>query len=373
MHSIPNTYCSVAFGGYDSRARSICCWANTKNKYNSFTEVSSSNEIKQLRHDLLNGVKNSICKSCWDQEDLGIRSMRIMHTSMVDSDRIKNEIENQKLSNLTIDSGNVCNLQCRTCNPLSSSSHIKEAMFKAIKTGSAPDIPVITETNINQLLQEDFSNINLVNVLGGEPFLNLDHLTILEEIIRVRASSQCVISYTTNGTVVIPERLKKILKEFNEIQVTVSVDAIGPQYEYIRTNGKWDSIVQNVKILKNLKTQGYKINLFGHPTISALNVLYLEELYQWHSDAGLTFDIVFCERPEYYSFSIFTDKQKELLIEHLLLSKFDMRGIVQHLRNARYNPEDAKSFWREMDFNNEFLNLDAQVYLPKLFELLKVK
>jgi organic radical activating enzyme len=160
----------LAFSGFDTRAKSVCCWAKFNTKFNSYSEAMNSPEAVKLQQELLNGIQNPICQPCWDQERIGIKSMRC-------SD-ITGPPDERKLKHLVIDSGNVCNLACRTCGPYSSSSHIKEYEAKYNKKFNVP----IKKTNLEFLRNEDFSNLEQISVLGGEPFQNLDHLEILELI-----------------------------------------------------------------------------------------------------------------------------------------------------------------------------------------------
>ena len=128
-----STYCPLAFTGFDTRAKSACCWAKIPETPRSFKELHETITIKNLQQDLLNGVKNPTCRACWHQEETGIVSMR-QHFLGIDK-AIEQEIVDKKLKHLVIDSGNVCNLACRTCGPYYSSSYFKETNAKNIKFG----------------------------------------------------------------------------------------------------------------------------------------------------------------------------------------------------------------------------------------------
>jgi hypothetical protein len=72
-----------------------------------------------------------------------------------------------------------------------------------------------------------------------------------------------------------------------------------------------------------------------------------------------------------YSFKIFNDVQKEIILAKLADSRFDMTAIIQHIRNSSFNQAALDNFYREIEFTKEFKNLDINEYLPRLMELLE--
>ena len=57
-----------------------CCKIknNRKYTYKQLEEYFNSDEIKSLREDLLNGVKNNACHNCWTDEEAGRDSLRLI-------------------------------------------------------------------------------------------------------------------------------------------------------------------------------------------------------------------------------------------------------------------------------------------------------
>lgn len=360
----PDTYCSLAFTGYDARAKSVCCWtAKTLGGVNSFLELRDSPAIHNLQQDLLAGVKNAICQDCWKQEEVGQTSMRQSHSLNKSDLTIKKEIQNKKLKYLVIDSGNVCNLACRTCNPWSSSAWFKEYNEKNSKKFNF----AVKQTDTAYLINEEFQELEWLSVLGGEPFQNLDHLQVLEVIVQQGYAKNCTLGYVTNGTVKMSDKIKDISEHFKLIRLTLSIDATEKQFEYIRTNGDWNQLVNNIADFSSIKN----IVLGAHPTISALNIFYLDELFQWFTNLSISYSLVFCERPTYYSFNIFNDKQKIELIEHLKKSKFDVATIINHINHSVFDQSALEQFWLEIESTKKLKGLDAEVYIPKLLDFLK--
>ena len=357
-----STYCPLAFTGFDTRAKSACCWAKIPETPRSFKELQDTITIKNLQQDLLNGVKNPTCRACWHQEETGIVSMR-QHFLGIDK-AIEQEIVDKKLKHLVIDSGNVCNLACRTCGPISSSSYFKETNAKNIKFGRKEQILTVKKTDLEYLRSEDYSSIASISVLGGEPFQNLEHLEILELIIEQGYAANCKLFYCTNGTIKLPKRIKDIFSNFKSVHFTLSIDAICEQFEYIRTNGEWSILLDNVADLKELSENNTNFGLSYHPTISALNIMYDENKLRHTS-------IIFCNWPDAYSFKIFNDAQKEIILAKLADSRFDMTAIMQHIGNSSFSQAALDNFYSEIEFTKEFKNLDINEYLPRLMKLLE--
>ena len=352
-----DTYCSLPFSGFDNRTKSICCLTKFNTKFETYTDAVNSPEVTKLQEDLLNGVRNPICQQCWNQEDLGIQSMR--------NHQIPKYPAEKKLKRLTIDSGNVCNLACRTCGPHSSSAHIKEFEAKYNKKFNL----AIKKTNIELLKTEDYSSIEFISILGGEPFQNLEHLEIIKLIVDQGYAKNCILSYVTNGTIPLSDKIKNLFSNFKNVGITVSVDGTDKQFEYIRTNGDWGILNNNISNFKK-SLAGLDAGIHGHPIISALNILYLEELFQWYTDQNIGYDIGFCNYPKSYSFNIFNDNQKNTLIEYLKKSKFNIQSIIQHLNNSVFDKDALEQFYTDVEFTKNFKNLDINFYLPKLMDLL---
>ncbi len=55
-------------------------------KTNHIADVYNTQPFKQLRLDLVNGVKNDICSTCWDREKVGASSQRIFSNAQYGMD-----------------------------------------------------------------------------------------------------------------------------------------------------------------------------------------------------------------------------------------------------------------------------------------------
>lgn len=365
------TYCSFAFTGYDSRNRHICCKIQSYKKYDSYAELSSSEEVQSLRSKMLAGIKDPRCYECWNEDSVNKTSMRKWSLRNKSIEDINKEIQNPTLKNYILDSSNACNLACRTCGPWSSSTIVKERKekvqhdkWKTIHVGE------IKKTNVESFCKEDFTHIENIDVLGGEPLSNLEHFKVLEKIIEDGHADNCLLNYSTNGTIKIGDHHLDIMFKFKQIFLILSYDAVGKKAEYIRTGCSWPVVEENLSIFKQLRNEHPNLNLECHPTISALNIFYLDELFTWLEENNINKFYDFCYYPEEYSFQLFTDKQKEKIIDHLKKSKHDMGPIIAHIEKWKHDPNLVKKFWDQVEWTKSYWNLDIKDYLPELYDLM---
>ena len=362
---ISTTFCPFLFQQFDSSRPGPCCnsakYFKQTNVIN-FKNMLSNSLIKNAQQDAINGVKNKICDTCWKYEEVGIKSLR-QHAI----DQLGYDTE-PVLKQFILDTGNVCNLSCRTCNPFASSGWIKEAAAfdEKIYTIKYVDYDYIINNH-------DFSQLILMNILGGEPLKDTGHLQVLRKIINDGNSKNCNLIITTNGTNLPFKDMVDIWSQFKNITLNLSVDAIEKQFKYIRTDGEWNKVLEFIDYIRSLNIS---LRISANVVFSALNIFYLDDLYNWiieNNIAKIESAGILALYPEYYNFTIFTDEQRRFLIEMLSTSKFQSyyQGIIRQLNNVNFNQNNLDNFWIRTEFTKTFKKYDAEEYLPKLIKFLK--
>ena len=372
-----STFCPLPFSGFDSRLKWVCCVYShpTDQNLKSHNQIKHSPKIVQLQQDLLDGVKSPECNGCWRLESSGIPSLRtrVMHRLKYDYQqefdvRVEQLVNKKNLKFLWINSGSVCNLACRSCSHVYSSSLFKEHKDRFNK------IPVsgITKTDISSLIEEDYSDILEIMILGGEPFLNLEHVQILDEIVRQGHSKQAELKYFTNGTVKLPHDIERNIPHFKQVMFQISIDAIDTQFEYIRTNGKWSTIVDSFAYFGELQKTHGNLVLSVQITISALNVMYLDELLNWLGNFNIETVVQWpVSEPNEYTFKILNQRQKDSVVHYLKTLSHDVSGLISHVEGTTFDPTALEKFHREVAWTESYKGLALQDYLPRLIDLLK--
>jgi uncharacterized Fe-S cluster-containing radical SAM superfamily protein len=260
---------------------------------------------------------------------------------------------------LIMDTGNLCNLACRTCGPYLSSSWVKEyEHFNKNKTWS---IQLDSRLKIESW---DLKNLRYLELLGGEPFHNPKTFDIINRVIR-ETDNQCLISIITNGTIFPDINKYEWFINNNKIHLVVSVDAIGKPVEFIRTGSNWEKISQNVRKYLDLGiTVGY------HPTHSILNLFEIDKIEQWRIDNGIGDCplLTIVNDPQYLDFSVLTDREKQKVCDYL--STRTGRYLIPYIEAETHSVGNRKEFFELMDRTKHYHALDWREYLPELYSLL---
>ena len=358
-----STHCSLATSGWDDRSKKMCCLANLP-LYKNYSTMHKDKRVQQLVNDLSTGIKNPICNQCWKLEDNGIVSMR-QHSlknegAPKQKDILKKEVDEKKLKYLILDSGLQCNFACRTCGPHSSTGHLKEWLARTGKEWNQRPV------NFEAVLEEDLSYVKNVEVLGGEPFVNLNHLDIIDKI---KNNEPYWLTYTTNGSVKLQREIYDKFFYFKAVNICLSIDAVGKPFNYIRTLGNWDKVKNNIDSLLDLKKELKHLSVNCHITVSALNILYLDTLIDYLNDKKINFDFTFCEAPQEYSLKIFTPNEITSIIKKLQMKK-ECDPLINFVSKIEHSEIARKYFFEAVDFTLKYRNLDYKEYLPELSNLI---
>jgi pyruvate-formate lyase-activating enzyme len=213
--------------------------------------TSGSDFLKELRTTLVNDRPHENCVSCYNlstkQEHADLRNHYNSLFKTVDVD-YENNLE-FKLNGVDLHWDNTCNLKCIYCNPGQSSSIAQEQKITFQKPR-----PQHLEETVDLIIknQWDFKEIYLS---GGEPMLikyNYDLLQRLENVdIPIRINSNLTQVRDSN-------KFYNEIKRFRNVLWTISGEAAGDRFNYIRHGANWNDFLQSVEKVKDL---GHNIRL----------------------------------------------------------------------------------------------------------------
>lgn len=242
----------------------------------SLIEVLNSSKAKEMRAGMLQGQSlPSSCHRCTDKEALGMNTMR---TGMVDSytHLIKDKIAATKEDG-TIDTvkllywdfrfSNYCNLSCRTCSPLFSTSWNND--YKILWQSDSKEAALIDLTNATPFwkdLEEQIKHVKSIHFAGGEPILMAEHWRLMDMLVENNLTDMDL-HYSTNGTVLSYKGRSVIdlWKKFKHVHLSVSIDGAFDTFNYVRNRGKWSAIEKNLMDIK--QASRYQGNGPRHPVI----------------------------------------------------------------------------------------------------------
>ena len=88
---------------------------------NTIGDAFNGKYMQRLRDDFVRGIKPPSCNKCWDEEDAGIKSKRILFADQfsknpaIPTTVFIDPITNANIKYLDLKLGNICNLKCRIC------------------------------------------------------------------------------------------------------------------------------------------------------------------------------------------------------------------------------------------------------------------
>lgn len=277
-----------------------CCVSEKSELSMTAEQYWVSDEMKQLRQQLLDGEWPSSCSYCERKKSKGLRADVDFWNTFYENSEVEIDlaIGNTSGAPLYLDyrPSNVCNLKCRMCVP-NASNQIEQEINLNPHLGKWRKAHNRSLKYVNEL-SEYLGSVKLkqIKILGGEPTLDENVITLLENLIENHSNNLPELRFTTNGTN-LNARFRRIMERFPDIHVCYSVDAANATYDYIRSNGNWNKTRKQIE--ENFDTRLARANKRGfNAVVMPYNQFTLNELLDWfyslykrgHNDFYVNFD-----------------------------------------------------------------------------------
>lgn len=270
-----------------------CCISNIQSDFGStasqtLAESVNHPNMKRLRLDLLNEVKNDTCIACYNHESNNIQSARIdvntRFEQFFDTDvavtKEDGHLDDFKMRYYDIRFGNLCNFKCRTCGPAFSSQWETEM----VKNHMMGPIPFKTPPTILPEVLEHIPNMTEAYFAGGEPLISEEHYLILEDMLR-QGRNDIRLRYNSNiSNLKYKDRdLLDLWSHFTEpVSIYASVDHFGERAEYMRHGTDWGVIENNIEKLRTTKN----VQLSMNTVFSIFNAMTITDFYAYVYSKG---------------------------------------------------------------------------------------
>jgi len=121
------------------------------------------------------------------------------------------------------------------------------------------------------------ANVKRMEVVGGEPFYTNVWEKVWDRLIEKGYSKNIDLTMSTNGTIFKEKLLHKLAKNFKTVGIALSIDGIGDMFEYLRKNGDWNKVKDNLIMFYNFHKIANYSNIYLNYTftISWINVITL--------------------------------------------------------------------------------------------------
>lgn len=343
------TFCLHPFTGLATRedgAIKVCCRSapisNIKDE--SLEEAWNNENMKRIRKQVLNNERPLECQSCFDLEDQGVTSLRQRHINDYSPESRINLYPNAidmleedytmpfEFPTMEIKLNNLCNLKCRMCNPLDSTQwkDWKEVkpFYEKENNYLVPVVDSLVATPGQYIGAFDDTNnwwasfekllphFRRVEFAGGEPLMDPQHYRILDMLAPYGDNIQ--LKYATNGTTLGIKGGRTIhdyWPKFKSVAVNVSIDGIHDVYNYIRGNGDFKLVEENIKVFQSFPNVSRVVGAF---TAQAGNILQAADCIDYFLNTmGIVFYGNRVSYPTCLSAQVLPTELKELAIQRL--------------------------------------------------------
>jgi len=242
-------------------------------------------------HDLKTQDPPDACRICVNNERSGISSYREQFNLQA-TDR-------PGIQFLDVRNSNVCNLRCRYCGPHFSNQWAME-LGHQLHTISTP-----IDSVVDHVISD---SLHWLYFTGGEPMINSDHWSLLINLIDRGLSKNIKLLYNSNLTTIKYKDIDvaDLWSQFRDVQVNVSIDAVGEPLSFIRSGSDWNRIKTNIYRLKAIP----QVTVVLTPVISILNVWFLPDLYYYAKDNDLNISAIILHGPDYLALNVVPNELK---------------------------------------------------------------
>ena len=376
---------------HGNEGQRICCMSTENTLVTDDTELDlkkrwSNDYYKEFRKKFLRNEAPEVCVKCYDLEKAGGKSDR-MNFNDTYMKFIEPNIETGNQYNAPIDldirPGNLCNLKCRMCGPVSSSQLEKEITDNSellspfLGKGTIRKSDVLAhEHNIEFLLQSADKG-NRIKFLGGEPTIMPEVDKFLDILIE-KEYFDVPLHFTTNCTNN-NKRFTDKLAKFNNIAFNYSIDGVDKVVEYIRTPVKFSTINTTVPIYNDIAG-----HIDGRPDVEisftwqAYNFFNLYDTVVWAKSHGVTARPEILRVPEWDSIRSIPLSIRKPYLEYLI-NTFETwndrysKRVLPALRHAlsddvEYHPKHLARATARFD---KVRNQHIKDYVPKVWDIIK--
>ena len=350
-------------------------------------EIWNDKPMQKIRENMVNERSSAACSRCYELENSGFFSQRQScnkhhghHIKKLDSNPFEMVYWDIRFSNL-------CNLSCRSCGHIFSSSWFQDQVKLAGPEWAKDRKPLMiagkNKTDLVDQLLQHVDYVEQIYFAGGEPLMMDEHYTILDELER-RGRFDVKLIYNTNFT---QTKLKNrsvfdYWRKFQSVSVGASLDDYGPRAEYMRKGTNWSAVEKN---RQEMMVMCPHVDFYVSPTLSIMNAWHLPDFHRYMVDQGFIkvqdLHVNNLLDPPHYRIDIAPNVYKEKLIvkyqDHIewLKSKDPLRRATVGFESAinfmmaTDNTWLVEKFWEKTNQLDAIRNENILAVIPELSEL----
>jgi sulfatase maturation enzyme AslB (radical SAM superfamily) len=254
-----DTFCSRSWTDYyidlEFLEAKMCCRTDLKPILLD-EDWTNSAELQERRQYHLTGLQHQSCNHCWNIEKKGIKSYR--KNTGLHPTSTKATFGN-KVKEITIKVGNICNMACRYCGPIDSSiwaERVNDTSYnkKSIFLNKNNNERELIHAQIYDWLNQEIKNSRSIIITGGEPSISPQFYNLIDKI--NFSNLPIMINTNLNIPTYYINKFVKVLETLclynNKVTLRISIDGVGDQHCWQRQGSNWELLVKNFKIISKL-------------------------------------------------------------------------------------------------------------------------
>jgi radical SAM protein with 4Fe4S-binding SPASM domain len=244
---------------------------------NSFREIATSDVMNNVRKNMLENKEIPECSTCYEKERSGVQSHRlivikgfsgIQQELIADTNQDGSLKTPWKMRHFHLRLSNLCNLSCRSCSPVCSSTIALEQGLKNFVVNVMDSRPSFLD-EIFELLPDATS----MTFAGGEPLLIDGYWKIMDQLLLTKKTYINIFFFSNLSKIEYHgKKITDYLVQFPNHRFMVSIEGFGDRLNLLRNGADWPKIESNLRLVKDAD-----LNYTVFSTISAINVWHMPD------------------------------------------------------------------------------------------------
>lgn len=343
-----SSFCVMPFYSQENRRFDItpCCL------------LAANTDVAKLKQDFLNGGRPADCQKCWNVENTGELSRRMLGNQAITKrykyteDQIIQDCKEgkNKIILYQLTTSNLCDQACVTCG-----SYLSTKWAELEHRAGKQSLPMFQLDLDN--IDINYSEAHIIAFVGGEPLFDPTNFKILQRLIDHK-NYDVIISFTTNGGSTFNPQQLDIIKKFKTVGFTISIDGIESVFEYMRWPGRWDQLQSNIAQYRKLGSVRVSY------TVSSVNAWYYDQTVEWFKQNNL--EVVNLNPvywPKWCSLKSMPAKLKQVVK--------NQNNVLAEFCNIDGDEISVEKFIQTIKEQDQLRGTDIEQYMPEFWEVLQ--
>jgi len=369
---LKNTFCSSPWFhiGINPQGNYIPCrwdFSGTISEHNisntSLTEYINSSLMKQFRLDLLDGKSVDTCKSCYYEDKnnkVSGRQRQLLKSAITVEIFDKSFCASPQYSDfeysynnqgktqrqpidLQLDLGSTCNSSCIMCGPIYSTKLANDYIKLHQIEPTLFEQPTILKNwsddqKLVDKLVDELGNlpIRYVHFLGGETLYLKSFYNICNRLIEQGTNKTVSLGTTTNCTVYSQE-LAKIITEFSNVHLGLSIESFHRINDYVRYPSTIDQCRSNIDKFLDLRAKT-NLHLALRITPNILTIFHIDTVFRFMLDNQITAESCnILQEPSCLRIELLPQELADQILEKIndIISEYDLKENTETIINRR--------------------------------------